>query len=317
MPVALKARWRAWLQRHPRSDRWQLTQRTIYIVPTKAGVFFGFTLLLMLVATINYQLNLGYVLTFLLAGSGLSSLHFTHNNLRGLTLQLRPPAPGFAGEAAPLEVVLHNPGSVRHGIAISFQDRALRQHGAWIDVPAQSQAVARLSLIPSHRGLIEIGALRVETRFPLGLFRAWSVWRPQAQLLAWPRPERPPKPLPPAQTSAGAVERASVASGGEFDGVRAYRPGDALRHILWKKAARAGELISRDTHGSSSAELWLDWQQTQAADTEARLSRLCAWVLQAQSAGLPLGLRLPGIDIAPAQGEAHARRLLEALALWR
>ncbi len=47
----------------------------------------------MLVSSINYQLNLGYVLTFLLAGSALVSIHMTHGTLRGLTLRLRPARP--------------------------------------------------------------------------------------------------------------------------------------------------------------------------------------------------------------------------------
>ena len=47
-----------------------LTQRNVYILPTRAGWMFALTLLVLLVASINYQLNLGYVLTFLLAGSG-------------------------------------------------------------------------------------------------------------------------------------------------------------------------------------------------------------------------------------------------------
>ena len=45
-------------------------------------------LLVLLLASINYQLNLGYVLTFLLAGSGVVSMHLTHATLRGLTLRL-------------------------------------------------------------------------------------------------------------------------------------------------------------------------------------------------------------------------------------
>ncbi|MBK9362478.1 MAG: hypothetical protein IPM99_15800 [Rubrivivax sp.] len=51
---------------------------------------FAPTLLVLLLASINYQLNLGYLLTFLLAGSGLVSMHVTHNTLRRLTLRLRP-----------------------------------------------------------------------------------------------------------------------------------------------------------------------------------------------------------------------------------
>jgi hypothetical protein len=44
----------------------------------------GATLLVLLVASINYQLNLGYLLTFLLAGSALVGMHVCHATLRGL-----------------------------------------------------------------------------------------------------------------------------------------------------------------------------------------------------------------------------------------
>ena len=56
-----------WLSRLPLTDTWQLGQRNIYILPTKAGYAFAATLVVMLLAAINYQLNLGYALTFLLA----------------------------------------------------------------------------------------------------------------------------------------------------------------------------------------------------------------------------------------------------------
>ena len=69
--AAIRARFRAWWQaRLPRSDTLLLTQRNIYILPTRAGLMFAATLMVLLLASINYQLNLGYVLTFLLAGSG-------------------------------------------------------------------------------------------------------------------------------------------------------------------------------------------------------------------------------------------------------
>ena len=101
------------------------------------------------------------------------------------------------------------------------------------------------------------------------------------------------------------------------DGVRAYRRGDSLRRVLWKKAARSGELVARDTSATVQRELWLDYQECGARDTEARLSRLAAWVIEAGLAGIDHGLRLPGVEIEPAQGDAHRRRCLEVLALWR
>ena len=51
-----RTRLRAWWQaRHPRTDTWTLTQRNIYIVPTRAGFMFALVLLVMLLAAINYQ----------------------------------------------------------------------------------------------------------------------------------------------------------------------------------------------------------------------------------------------------------------------
>ena len=98
--------------------------------------------------------------------------------------------------------------------------------------------------------------------------------------------------------------------------MRSYRRGDALKHVVWKKAARTGELVSREASSALQRELWLDWQLAQVPGTEARLSRLAAWVLAAEGAGIAHGLRLPGVEIAPGSGSAQQRRSLDALALW-
>ena len=321
----IRDRLQRWLEnRLPAADTWRLTQRNLYILPTKAGLAYAGTLLLMLVASINYQLNLGYVLTFLLAGVGAVSMHLTHATLRGLTLHLRPPQPVYAGELALLEVVITNPGAERHGLAMFFRQR--REGGAtWANanLPAQGQASLRLGFVPAHRGLHPVPVLVVETVFPFGLFRAWSQWKPAAEVLAWPRPERPAPALPAPAPVGGAAPMARQRSGGEFDGVRSYRRGDTLRQVVWKKAARTGQLVSRETRSAAAEELWLDWAHshpggipTDQNQREGRLSRLTAWVQQAEQGGLTWGLRLPGQALAPGQGDAHRREALLRLALF-
>ncbi len=314
--IPLRQRLRAWWHaRLPLTDTWTLTQRNVYILPTRAGLMFALTLLVMLLAAINYQLNLGYALTFLLAGAGLVSMHITHGNLRGLTLHLKPVASGFAQQAAGLEIVLSNPGRERPGLALRFDDRAAHgDHPAWCDAPAGGEARVQLSFVPPRRGWHAVPALVLETRFPFGLFRAWTVWRPAGRLRAWPVPEQPAPPLPPVGTAAGDERSARRASGGELDGVRPWRRGDTLRQLAWKKVARTGELVSRETAGQSSRRLWLDWQDTGVAGTEARLARLAAWVLLAEQQGVDCGLRLPGRELEPQQGEHHRRRALDLLA---
>lgn len=310
----------AWFEsRLPQADTSTLTQRNIYIVPTASGWAFGAMLIVLLLASINYQLSLGFALTFLLAGSAIVSMHMTHGTLRGLTLHLRPVTPVFAGQPARLEVVLTNPGRARHGIGLAFRDRRTFGPGlSWIDVPALGQQAAQLALTPDRRGWHGVPALTAETRFPFGLFRAWTVWRPAARVLAWPRLEHPAPPLPPSPADGAEAALAQRTAGGEFDGVRAWRREDSMRQIVWKKAARTGTLVSRDTSASTRRELWLDWAaaRTASGDPEERLSRLAAWVVSANRLGLPCALRLPALEVPPGQGDAHRRQLLEALALW-
>ena len=70
----------------------------------------------------------------------------------------------------------------------------------------------------------------------------------------------------------------------------------------------------RETPGTTCTGTW---EQCGALAPEERLSRLAAWVLAAHRAGVDFGLRLPAAEVPLAQGDAHRRACLEALALWR
>jgi uncharacterized protein (DUF58 family) len=135
-------------------------------------------------------------------------------------------------------------------------------------------------------------------------------------VLAWPRPEAAPPPLPSGAASPSDDRSTRRSTGSEMDGVRPWRRGDTMRQVVWKKVARSGELVSRETAGTSQRELWLDWSDTHGGDLELRLSRLSAWVLQAEREGLLWGLRLPRGELPQSQGDAQRRAALDQLALW-
>ncbi len=325
----LQARLQNWFEaRLALTDSVVLTQRTVYILPTRPGLMLGLTLAVLLVASINYQLNLGYLLTFLLAGTALAGMHVCHGTLRGLAMNLIAPAAQHAGASISFDVKLTNARNApRHGIGVRVLDSgapdgakgAKRQsrQWAWTDVPAQGSSAVQVAFTAPLRGLHRLPTLTAETRFPLGAFRVWTVWRPAAHVIVYPAPEAMPPPLPLGEPRAqGTAAAARVPGGGEFDGVRSYRRGDALKHVLWKKAAKVdGQgLVVRDASQDQRHELWLDFRLAGAADTEQKLSRLCAWVLQADRLGLDYGLRLPALEIGPAGGQAHRRQCLEALA---
>ena len=309
-----RQRLRRWFEsRLPLSDTITLTQRNVYILPSRPGLMLAATLTVLLVASINYQLNLGYLLTFLLAGSAAVGMHVCHGTLRGLRMHLLPPEPTFARSTTTLEIHLTNERRTpRRSIALSVADTG---HWTWSDVPAQGEARVTVTFQPGERGRHRVPALTAETRYPLGAFRVWTVWRPAASVVVYPVPEPRAPALPPGEPRAGGAQATSIQHTGEFDGVRAYRRGDPRKLVLWKKLAKADELISRDGQQAQRHELWLDYEQAGLPGKEARLSRLCAWVLAADRLGIDYGLRLPGLAYKPASGAAHRLACLEALAL--
>ena len=334
-----RARFQRWFQsRLPLSDSITLTQRNVYILPTWPGFMLGATLLVLLVASINYQLNLGYLLTFLLAGSAVVGMHVCHGTLRGLTINLIAPDAQHMGASTVIGInLVSERRSVRHGIGLSVMGagketprrrkgtpqgrketphwRKETPHWVWADVPAQGSCTVHVAFKPDMRGLHRVPTLTAETRFPLGTFRVWTVWRPAAQVLVYPAPEPHPPPLPAGEPRTGGAQATHRHATGEYDGVRTYRRGDPLKLVVWKKAAKADELVSRDAQQAQQFELWLDFANTGLSDTEHKLSRLCAWVLEADRRGLDYGLRLVGLEIKPSTGQAHKKRCQEALAL--
>ena len=66
-----------------------------------------------------------------------------------------------------------------------------------------------------------------------------------------------------------------------------------------------------------SGLLYLDFAAIRMGQVEERLSQLALWIIEAERARHPYGLRLPDVEIPPSLGEAHFHRCLQTLALFR
>ena len=325
-----RKRFQQWFEaRLPLTDSMLLNQRNVYILPTKAGWMMVVTLLVLLVASINYQLNLGYLLTFLIGGSVLVGMHIGHANLRKIAMNIVAPQAYFTPAIVNFELILNNTDQVlKHGIGLSVLNRNGLAHWTWADVPAQGSATVQIVDKTMPRGKHRLPTLTAETRFPMGTFRIWTVMRPAMHVWVYPAVEPNAPALPAGEPLSGDAKHALTKATGEFDGIRAYRLGDPMKHIIWKKIAKTWasvdeddpspsiNLISRDLQHVAAQELWLDYSHTGCADKEASLSRLCAWLVNAEELGLVYGLRFPTSEILPASGEAHQQRCLQALALY-
>ncbi|OGA66368.1 MAG: hypothetical protein A3G81_33400 [Betaproteobacteria bacterium RIFCSPLOWO2_12_FULL_65_14] len=316
----------ALLERHPRFANWLygftppergtvvLVHRRVYIVPTRLGWLFAATLLILLIGSINYALALGFALTFLLGGMALAAMVHTARNLARIGISTGRAEPVFAGESAQFR--LHLDGRARFD-----RPAILARHLACgaqfvVDIPAHAMAEVVLDVPAKRRGWLPLGRVLLETRFPLGLFRAWSYVEPDARCLVYPKPERSALPPPTAEAAVGALHTQS-AGNDDFSGLRTYQLSDSPRQVAWKAVARTEHMLTKQFTGEAAAELCLDWALLPAGlGPESRLSRLAGWVLAAERAGANYALRLPGVEIAPARGSAHAAACLEALALY-
>ena len=291
-----------------------LTQRRIYILPTRAGVLFGATALVMLLGCINYNLGLGYVLTFLTGGLGVVSMLHTFRNLVRLQISSGRPEPVFAGDQALFPVILTDPGTTtRRSIGLAVAG----QQASFVDLAVNQTTTVQIRIPTERRGPLRLGRLRVFTTFPLGLFQGWSNVELDMHCLIYPRPEPGHVPLPAAR--AGDASGLEIGHGqDDFAGLREYQHGDSLRHVAWKAAARGQPLMTKQFTGLAAGALWLDWDAVPTDfGLEARLSRLTRWVLEASRTGTSYGLRLPSTVIAAGSGPAHQMRCLTALALFR
>jgi len=312
----LKPRLAAWFYgfKPPERGAIVLGHRRVYIVPSRLGLLFGGALAILLVGSINYALSLGFALTFLLAGMGIAGMVQTARNLAQLSLRAARAEPVFAGEAAHFTLLLANAADFdRPEILVRHLDSGAQ---CTVDVGGADTVAALMAVPAERRGRLPLGRVMLETRFPLGLFRAWSYVQPDSRCLVYPRPEAGALPPPAASSQAGGA-RARAQGSDDFSGLRAYQPSDSPRHVAWKAAARSDDMLTKQFAGDAVAELWLNLGDLPAAlGLERRLSRLAGWVLAAARGGAHYGLRIPGTEIAPGSGDAHRAACLEALALF-
>lgn len=293
-----------------RAERPPLTvhRRRVYILPTGYGIFFGALVFLMLLGALNYNNNLALLLTFLLGGILLIAPVHTYRNLVGVGVVSCRAPPVFAGGRATFALLLANPGA-RRRVALRASNGEDEDR---VNLAPDGEGRLALRRKASRRGRLGAGRVRLFTEFPLGLFHAWTWLDEPGATVAYPRPAPPGTPLPRA---GGHGHRSQREEDDEFAGIRDYRVGDPARLIAWKAMARTDTLKSKVYHAPVGTTLWLDFGAA-PGDTEARLSLLTRWVLEAESKGLRYGLRLPGTRIEPGRLESHRDRCLRALALY-
>ncbi len=304
-------RFTRWLNRRiPPAPRITLTQKNVFIFPTRTGFAFGGLCVLLILGAINYQASLVYGVAFLLGSLFLVTILYTFRNLSGLRLELLGARPGFVGEDVEITIRVVRPeGRAREGIQLGWPEGIMR----WAELSEQATTDVRLYVLAPSRGYFNPGRLLVETYFPLGLLRAWTWVDLDVRALVYPKPVFGDFPAARAghRDEGGLVD---PLGSDDFTDFKAYQPGDPVRHIMWRSYARTGELMVKQYASYLEPRLWLTLDAV-SGDLEERISRLTGLALRATRLDREFGLRLGSLTIPPSRGTAHLEQVLKELAL--
>jgi uncharacterized protein (DUF58 family) len=302
-----------------------MKQESFRLRPTALWFIFGPILGCMWLAAVNYSNNLVYAILYLIASLSFISIFHTWKNLSALRVEHIRIHPAFSGENVRIEIHLRNPSShpiyglffarVGDEAGISHRTTALRNSsGGGVRLEGGDSSAAEVIFPSGRRGMYHLESLMVKSSYPFGLFAAsfripvnaeYFIYPEAVGSLGWPE-------LRPGGDHGSPF---SQKAGDDFSGVRAYMPGESLRHVDWKAFARGRPLSVKQFTGGAGQELWLDASEMSRMPLEARLSQLALWIVNAEKAEIPYALRLGRTTLTLGLGPVQSRRALEALAV--
>ncbi|MGL4251323.1 MAG: DUF58 domain-containing protein [Aeromonas sp.] len=303
-------RWQArWLEnRIPPARQVRLVTRSLFILPTRMGLLYLLVLLAIYLLGTNYQNNLVLLVAYSLASLFMTAMWLTHRNLLGLELLSGPLVLGEAGSQLPIPVKVQSQRPVR---ALHFY---LNDATLWLALADPQPRSLLLRVTSQHRGPLPLGRLRVESRYPLGLFRCWSLL--DLQLEGWLAPKPEYGKLKGADSSApqGQLGQLGPAPLGDFDTLRQHQQGESLSRIAWKQLAQGRGLLSKQFEEPRQDDTHLAPERVASGDLERRLAVLAWWCADFGKRGTPFTLTLTGQTLGPDSGAAFVQRCQLALA---
>jgi uncharacterized protein (DUF58 family) len=297
-------------KRGPMTPPFELEYRHVFVLPTSFGWGFAFMLIFMALGGLNFNNNMALILVFLLGTIAQLTTLIAYRNLSGLKIDNISSDPVFCGEAAVFRVFVSNKNE-RQRFAIQAGFKTPQDCK---DFKLNGNESFLLKTSTQTRGWLDMQSFRLETRFPLGFFKAWSWIFPQSRCLVYPTPANNAPPLP--KTGRGQSGPACKGEGDDVYGLRKYQPGDSIQRVAWRASARQNQLYSVEMEAPQEDACELDWDQLRGGDTESRLSILTAWVIAADVDNLSYSLKLPNELLPTGKGPEHRARCLERLALY-
>jgi uncharacterized protein (DUF58 family) len=292
-------------------------RRTIH--PTREGWWCLFVAIGLGFTAINSGNNLLYLLESLLLALIIVSGVLSEQTIRGVGVTTLAPDELFAGRPATVGAALVNAKRLpARSLAIETTDGERVIPVRWL-APGGERVLAWEHTFP-RRGRHRLPGLRVTTRFPFGLFVKSGRAQDARDVVVYPAPATlAAEPVPAAATGDAPDSRRRRGRSQELHDLRPYRDGDDPRLIHWRVSARTGVTTVREFEAAATADVRIVLRGTGARSSERldrALGEAAALTLHFTGRGAAISLAGPGLAVPPGRGREHARRILEALALY-
>lgn len=286
--------------------------------PTRFGLGILFTVALLWLVGLQYQVNLAYAVAFWLLGFLGVAVLLNMRQFSALKVRLDMPGEVFAGGSA--DLLLYAAEHQKRNRWLWLADE--RQQGqkglsSWQEWRIDGDGKPFVWRIPAiRRGYLGVPPLQAASIAPFGLSLIQTAWVWQSDLLVYPAPIE--HPVPPAALPDGEEDpaRPRVQGGDELAYLQPHQAGFSLQHVAWKTYAKTGEMLDKRFEKPQAAlrNMVISYRDYPAGTDKERLAgMLCYRVLEAEKSKLPYVLELPGRTIATRKGQREMA--LAALAL--
>jgi uncharacterized protein (DUF58 family) len=270
-------------------------------------------------AAMNTANNLLYLLLGSMIGFISVSSWLSEQAIRDLTVERRTPRSVSVGQECRLTYDVRNEKRFLPSLAIELVETGLPNRAFVAHLAGRESGTARSVNSFVRRGTYPLRTITLSTSFPFGLFRKERDVEVPAEIVVWPRTDRPVRE---PHTAGGRAQRAGPAARGmpgargEYRSLRGYRPGDDPRDIHWRSSARSRNPVIReyDTDGAETRWICLDTREEPGEAAEVAVEVAAALVARAAAQQRPFALVAGDILLEPGHGAAHMERALDILA---
>jgi len=317
----INQRFDRWLvKRIPVVDSITLNRGNTFIFPSRFGLIFLATCVILFLIGTNYQNNLILFLVYFLLSFMITCLLLSHQNLSGLRLTASQTEDQFANEhcAFILRLSLSKNAKTNCAQQTSFTfKQASSTFPATMAEPLSEQQNISLFAKSTKRGWFKPGRVTVQSYYPFGLFRVWSHIDFGFSCLLYPSPIENGLDnvvLNGDETEAG--KQAAKVGFDTFSTLKPFQEGESLKSIAWKQVAQGKGVFTKQFEEERGGDVFLSLSAFNGVSTEARLSMLAYQVLTYEQQGISYALDLGARVIEVGCGAQHQQACLRALALY-